>query len=146
MKRGENRPSRVARVEVVDLPVVKDVRGSLSFAEYGKLLPFIPKRYFLVFDVPSRDMRGEHAHRTLHQFLVCVRGSCSVVVDDGMNREEIQLDGPTRGIHIPPLVWGIQYKYSPDAVLLVLASDVYDADDYIRDYDSFLKAIKNQNQ
>jgi dTDP-4-dehydrorhamnose 3,5-epimerase-like enzyme len=143
---GKIRPTRVAGVEVVDLPLVKDMRGSLSFAEYGQLLPFIPKRYFLVFDVPSRDMRGEHAHRTLHQFLVCVRGSCSVVVDDGLNREEIELDGPTRGIHIPPLVWGIQHKYSPDAVLLVLASDVYDADDYIRDYDSFLKVINNQNQ
>ena len=127
---------------IYDLPLIRDVRGSLSFAEYGRLLPFVPKRYFVVFDVPSRDTRGEHAHRTLHQFLVCVKGSCSVVVDDGEHKEEIRLDSPTRGIHVPPMVWCTQHNYSPDAVLLVLASDAYDADDYIRDYGVFLEAVK----
>lgn len=132
----------VSGVTVYEMPLIEDMRGSLTFAEYGDLLPFVPKRYFLVFDVPSKDVRGEHAHKTLHQFLICIKGTCSLVVDDGVNREEIVLNQPSLGVHLPPLVWGIQYKYSPDAVLLVLASDVYDADDYIRDYDTFLEIVK----
>jgi acetyltransferase-like isoleucine patch superfamily enzyme/dTDP-4-dehydrorhamnose 3,5-epimerase-like enzyme len=131
----------VKGVSVHELPRVVDLRGSLSFAETGQGLPFSPRRYFLVFDVPSREVRGEHAHRTCHQFLICVKGSCSVVVDDGQNRAEILLDRPNLGIHIPPLVWATEYKYSPDAVLLVLASDVYKAEDYIRDYDLYLKEV-----
>jgi len=131
----------VQGVSVVELPLVADLRGSLSFAETGQFLPFIPQRYFLVFDVPSREVRGEHAHRTCHQFLVCIKGSCSVVVDDGQHRAEVLLDHPNLGIHIPPMVWATEYKYSTDAVLLVLASDVYKAEDYIRDYDLFLKEL-----
>jgi dTDP-4-dehydrorhamnose 3,5-epimerase-like enzyme len=104
----------------------------------------MPKRYFMVFDVPSKDVRGEHAHRECHQFLVCVKGNCSVVVDDGQNRAEVLLDRPNLGIHIPPLVWATEYNYSNDAVLLVLASDVYQAEDYIRDYDAFLKEVKEK--
>jgi UDP-2-acetamido-3-amino-2,3-dideoxy-glucuronate N-acetyltransferase len=77
------------------------------------------KRYFIVFDVPSMETRGEHAHRECHQFLICVRGSCAVVADDGKNRQEFLLDRPDVGVHLPPMVWGIQYKYSADAVLLV---------------------------
>jgi acetyltransferase-like isoleucine patch superfamily enzyme/dTDP-4-dehydrorhamnose 3,5-epimerase-like enzyme len=134
----------VADVTVYEMPLVVDIRGSLTFAEYGDSLPFVPKRFFMVFDVPSKDVRGEHAHKKLHQFLLCVKGSCAVVVDDGKNREEILLNKPTIGLHVPPLVWGIQYKYTPDAVLLVFASDPYDADDYIRDYDLFLELVNNR--
>jgi dTDP-4-dehydrorhamnose 3,5-epimerase-like enzyme len=105
------------------------------------MLPFEPKRYFIVFDVKSKEVRGEHAHRRLHQFLVCVKGSCSVVVDDGKNREEYQLDQPNLGIYLPPMVWAIQYKYTADAILLVLASDIYDPMDYIRDYDEFISLV-----
>lgn len=133
--------SRVAGVKLQELPHIVDMRGSLSVAEIGKQLPFEPKRYFLVFDVPSAEVRGEHAHKTLHQFLVCVRGSVSVVVDDGANRDEFVLSRANLGLHIPPMVWATQYKYSADAVLLVLASDVYDAADYIRDYDEFTRAV-----
>lgn len=131
----------VSGVLLVELPLIPDLRGSLSFAEVGGKLPFEPKRYFIVFDVKSKEVRGEHAHRRLHQFLVCVKGSCSVVVDDGKNREEYQLDQPNIGIYIPPMIWGIQYKYTADAILLVLASDSYDSKDYIRDYDEFLSLV-----
>ena len=134
--------SKAAGVQIFILPIIKDLRGSLTVAEYGQYLPFIPKRYFLVFDVASKEIRGEHAHKNLHQFLVCTKGSCSVLVDDGFSSEEILLDSPNIAVHIPPMVWGIQYKYSPDAVLMVLASDVYKSDDYIRDYDDFIKAVK----
>jgi dTDP-4-dehydrorhamnose 3,5-epimerase-like enzyme len=131
----------VSGVELLELPLVKDMRGDLSFAEYGQFLPFVPKRYFLVFDVQSREVRGEHAHREQSQFLVCVKGSCSMVVDDGATRKEIRLDRPNLGLYLPPMVWGIQYKYSSDAVLLVLASDCYDTGDYIRDYDEFCSLV-----
>ena len=135
------RDSVVSGVKIINLPLIKDMRGNLSFAEYGQYLPFVPKRFFMVFDVPSKEIRGEHAHKNLHQFLACVHGDCSLVVDDGRNREEIVLDSRLTGVHIPPMVWGTQYKYSKDAVLLVFASDVYDADDYIRNYDEFLLAV-----
>lgn len=114
----------------------------LSAGEFGRDLPFMPKRYFVVFDVPSAEVRGEHAHRQCHQFLVCISGNMSVVVDDGTHREEFRLDRPDAGLHISPLVWATQYRYSPDAVLLVFASEHYDAADYIRNYDEFLRAIR----
>jgi len=133
----------VSGVKLYEMPVITDMRGSLLFAEYERGLPFIPKRFFVVFNVPNKEVRGEHAHKKLHQFLVCMKGSCSVVVDDAVNRKEILLDTPRIGIHIAPLVWGIQYKYSSDAVLLVLVSDFYDSDDYIRDYDEFVEAARN---
>lgn len=121
-----------------ELPYIDDMRGSLSVVEWGKELPFESKRCFWVFDVPSREVRGEHAHKELHQFLVCVKGSLALVVDDGINRTQIALNRPNLGLYIPPMVWGIQYKFSSDALLMVLTSDIYRTDDYIRDYDQFL--------
>jgi UDP-2-acetamido-3-amino-2,3-dideoxy-glucuronate N-acetyltransferase len=123
---------------VYRLPGAQDLRGSLSFGEVHRQVPFEVKRYFLVFDVASQHVRGEHAHRSLQQFLVCVAGRCNVVTDDGNNRHEVALDSPAKGVYVPPLVWATQYKFTRDAVLLVLASDYYDAQDYIRDYGEFL--------
>lgn len=124
-------------------PRIPDIRGSLSFGEFERNVPFSPKRYFIVFDVPSLETRGEHAHKKCHQFLICIRGSCSVVADDGKNRQEFLLDKPDLGIYLPPLVWGIQYNYSSDAVLLVFTSDFYDSSDYIRDYSEFKNIAGN---
>jgi dTDP-4-dehydrorhamnose 3,5-epimerase-like enzyme len=124
------------------LLVVDDLRGRLSAGEFAAEIPFAPKRYFMVFDVPGKDVRGEHAHRQCEQFLVCARGSLTVVVDDGTASEEIVLDGPNLGLYVPPMIWAVQYKYSADALLLVFASDHYDPADYIRDYDEFLAAIR----
>lgn len=124
------------------LPLVTDLRGSLSVGEIGQHIPFEVKRYFLVFDVPSAETRGEHAHHQCHQFLICVSGSVAVVADDGRHRQEFLLDKPNRGIHLPPMTWGIQYKYSKEAVLMVLASHHYNGADYIRNYDEFLRLVK----
>jgi UDP-2-acetamido-3-amino-2,3-dideoxy-glucuronate N-acetyltransferase len=104
-------------------------------------LPFEIKRYFMVFDVPNQEVRGEHAHHQLHEFLICLRGSCAIALDDGQHRDEVTLNSPTIGLHVPPKVWRVHYKYSHDAMLLVLASDLYLADDYIRDYDEFLAVV-----
>ena len=141
---GKIESAQVKGVCVYKLPLIQDTRGSLSFAEVEQFLPFDPKRYFLVYDVKSNEIRGEHAHRQLQQFLVCVKGSCSVVVDNGKNREEYKLNSPEMAILIPPMVWGIQYKYSPDAVLMVLASEKYDESEYIRNYDEFIELVKSK--
>lgn len=123
------------------LPRITDHRGGLSFAELNQSLPFSVVRYFLVFGVPSRELRGEHAHKTLHQYLVAVHGSCSVRLYDGARSEEILLDRPECALHVPPMVWTTQYRYSHDAVLLVLASDVYREEDYIRDFEEYQASI-----
>lgn len=127
----------VSGVTLHRMPYVKDIRGSLTVGEFERSVPFAVRRYFMVFDVPSAETRGEHAHRECHQFLVCAHGSCAVVADDGVNRQEFVLDRPDLGVYLPPMVWGIQYKYSPDALLLVFASGHYDSSDYIRDYGEF---------
>jgi len=132
--------TRVPGVTLHRLKLVKDMRGSLSVGEYSRDIPFTPQRYFLVFDVPSAEVRGEHAHFKCHQFLICAKGQVAVVADDGQRREEYRLDSPDIGVYLPPMVWGIQYRYSPDAVLLVFASEAYDAKDYIRNYNDFLAA------
>ncbi len=120
---------------------VHDMRGDLAVADIPKDVPFTPKRWFAVFNVPSEKTRGEHAHYRCHQFLVCLHGSCAIVADDGINRTEVLLDSPDMGVYLPPLTWGIQYKYTADAVLLVFASDAYDPTDYIRDYADFVRVV-----
>ena len=131
--------SPIRGVTAYRLPIITDLRGNLSVGEIGKGLPFAPRRYFVIFDVPSREVRGEHAHRALHQFFVCLKGDCSLVVDNGEQRAEFLLNSPSIGVHVEPMIWGTQYNFSGDALLLVLASDEYDPDDYIRDYDEFLR-------
>jgi UDP-2-acetamido-3-amino-2,3-dideoxy-glucuronate N-acetyltransferase len=140
--------------EVIKLPVrgvtlhtlsrVDDLRGSLVAGNVPLQVPFVPQRFFVVFGVPTKDVRGEHAHLSCEQFLVCTAGSVSVVVDDGSSRHDLALDSPDVGLYLPPLTWAVQYKYSPDASLLVLASQPYDADDYVRDYDEFLLAVNSR--
>jgi dTDP-4-dehydrorhamnose 3,5-epimerase-like enzyme len=131
----------VGNATLHELNFVEDLRGNLSAGEFGRDIPFTPKRYFVVFDVPSKEVRGEHAHKTCQQFLVCVSGSVSVLLDDGKQRCEVRLDRPNRGIHVPPMVWGTQYRYSADCVLLVFASHYYDPDDYIRTYREYLNRL-----
>lgn len=140
------RATSVKNVTVHRFPQFKDLRGSLSVGEFSKEIPFSPQRYFLVFGVSSQEVRGEHAHRTCKQFLICVHGSCAVLVDDGSKREEIQLDRSDVGVYLPPMTWGIQYKYSSDAVLLVFASHRYESSDYIRDYGEFLDQVRGGRQ
>ena len=109
VKEGERvRATSVPGVTTHHLPAIRDMRGSLSVAEFEDDICFVPKRAFMVFDVPNREVRGEHAHRECHLFLICVKGSCAVVADDGEKREEFLLDRPHFGIYLPPMIWGIQ--------------------------------------
>jgi UDP-2-acetamido-3-amino-2,3-dideoxy-glucuronate N-acetyltransferase len=141
-------PTSVQGVTLHRFPVMRDMRGSLVAGEFPATIPFEPRRYFMVFDVPGTEVRGEHAHRECHQFLIAARGQLSVVADDGSRRQELRLEDNRTGIYLPPMTWGTQYRYSADAILLVLASHPYDADDYIRDYDEFahLVAVAAGNQ
>ena len=131
----------ISGAKLIQLPEITDLRGSLTFAEFPGLLPFEPSRFFMIYDIPGKDVRGEHAHKELHQFLICVRGQCSVVLDNGSVRHEVRLDRPTLGLHIPPRIWATEYKFTPDAALFVLASDIYKADDYIRNYADYLEFV-----
>jgi hypothetical protein len=124
--------SAVKGVALYTLKYVPDMRGALSVGEFHRDIPFAPKRYFLVLGVPTAETRGEHAHIACHQFLIAVTGSVAVVI----------LDRPHTGLYLPPLTWGIQYRYSSDAVLLVFASDYYEPDDYIRDYKQFVDYVR----
>lgn len=133
--------SRVPGVSVLRMTRADDMRGSLVAANFEEELPFVPRRFFTVFGVPSTDVRGAHAHRSCHQLLVCVQGSVNAVVDNGSERQEFVLDRPDIGLHISPMIWGTQYRYSSDAVLMVLASHPYDAQDYIRDHETFLAEV-----
>ncbi len=120
---------------------VTDARGVLTVGEVPTEVPFSPARYFAVFDVPSVELRGEHAHKQCQQFLICLHGSCRVLLDDGLQRCEVTLNRPDMGVFMPEMIWGTQYHYSPDAVLLVFASRPYEADDYLRTYDEFLAEL-----
>jgi acetyltransferase-like isoleucine patch superfamily enzyme/dTDP-4-dehydrorhamnose 3,5-epimerase-like enzyme len=139
------RALRVAGATLFRLLRVDDLRGSLVSGEVDGQLPFQPRRFFSVMHVPSKDVRGAHAHRTCAQFLVCQAGSVAVVIDDGHVREEVVLADPQYGLYVPPMVWSVQYRYTHDAVLLVLASDRYAPEDYIRNYDEFLEQVAEPN-
>lgn len=134
--------SIVPGVELLPLRVAADMRGKLTVAQEGDGLPFLPRRIFMVHDVPSRETRGEHAHRACHQLLLCVHGQCVAVADDGTARQEFLLDANSKALYMPPRIWGTQYRYSADAVLLVLASHLYDPADYVRDYREFLNMVQ----
>lgn len=139
---GENTDELLATgASLFKLKLVHDTDGSLAVNEFSRLLPFTSHRYFVVYNVPDDDVRGQHGHRVQHEFLTCIRGSCQVLVDDGAHRAEVLLDSPEKGLHLPPMRWATQYKYSPDAALVVLSSGEYDPADYIHDYDEFLSPV-----
>lgn len=138
----EDRPCRipleVGRASLYLMRKVTDSRGSLSVGEVPTEVPFIPQRYFIVNNVPSSELRGEHAHKECEQFLLCMNGSVRLLLDDGSKRCEVILDRPEMGVYISPMIWGTQYRYSRDAALLVFASMHYDSNDYIREYEDFI--------
>lgn len=136
----QHRPRGRRGVRLIETRLHTDLRGSLSALEGGDL-PFTPKRVFTVFDVSSKEVRGEHAHRECAQLLTCVAGSVHVLWDDGVERGQIVLDSPTKSLYLPSWVWGSQFRFSDTAALVVLASHPYDPDDYIRTYEDFLREL-----
>lgn len=123
-----------------------DERGQLIALEESKEIPFAIKRVYYMYDTGEGVRRGFHSHRTLEQILICIHGSCRVMLDDGKEKKDILLDKPYEGIYVGPDTWREMYDFSPDAVLLVLASQLYDEKDYIRDYGQFIESLRGKER
>ena len=128
-------------IEWVELPNLGDHRGSLIVAESNKNIPFEIKRLYYILDAKLDVPRGFHAHKELYQIAFCIKGKCKMIMDNGIEKQEVWIDQQTKGLKIPPMVWHEMHDFSEDCVLLVLASDHYDESDYIREYDSFIKEV-----
>lgn len=129
-------------VQLLELTLLGDQRGSLVAIESDNSIPFGIKRTYYIFGTQPNVARGFHAHKELRQFAVCVSGHCKMLLDDGISKEVVTLDSPTSGILIEPYIWHEMYEFSDNCVLLVLADDHYDESDYIRDYAEFEKMVK----
>ena len=136
----------LSQCRIIDLPRVQDRRGNLTFIEENSHIPFDIKRVYYLYDVPGGESRGGHAHKTLHQFIIAANGSFDVILDDGFERKRFFLNRSYYGLYICPMVWREIDNFSSGSVCLVLASDYYKEDDYIRDYKKFLKMVKNGNE
>lgn len=130
----------VAGCQLIDLPVIKEARGNLTFVESGRHIPFDLKRVYYLYDVPGGAERGGHAHRTLHQLLVAMSGAFDVHVADPHERRSFTLNRSYRGLYLPPMTWREIDNFSGGSVCMVLASDFYSEDDYFRDFDEFRAA------
>jgi hypothetical protein len=122
---------------LIDLPKIVDRRGNLTFVEQQNHVPFEIKRVFYLYDIPTAESRGAHAHKELHQFLICLSGSFDVELFDGTTTTTVHLNRPWIGLHIPPMIWASEVNFDPGSICLVLTSDVYSESDYIRDIDDF---------
>ena len=129
---------------VVELPKVRDHRGNLTFVEGGRHVPFSIARVFYLYDVPGDSIRAGHALRTCEQLLVAVSGAFDVVLDDGDSRQRFHLNRAYLGLYVPPLVWRELDNFSSSSVCLVLASEPYDEEGYLREYDAFLATVKGR--
>ena len=121
----------------IQLPKIYDRRGNLTFIESNNHIPFKISRIFYIYDVPTAESRGAHAHKTLEQFLICLSGSFDVKINDGENEKIIHLNRPWLGLHVPPMIWASEINFDPGTLCLVLCSDLYKENDYIRDYSQF---------
>jgi len=130
--------------QLLDFKVLGDKRGSLIALEPNKEIPFEIKRVFYIYNTIEGISRGNHSHYKTKQFLVAVHGSCEVTLDDGKKKETFVLDKPTIGLFQDSMIWGVMHNFSSDCVLMVLADNIYNANDYINDYSLFLE-LKNDN-
>jgi len=128
---------------IIELPKISDPRGNLTFVEGNGHIPFDIKRVYYLYDVPGGSERGSHAHRGLHQFVVAMSGSFDVVLDDGDRQRRFHLNRSYYGLYVCPMMWRSLDNFSSGGVCMVLASGKYDEADYIRDYDTFLKAAQS---
>lgn len=124
---------------VIEVPKICYRAGNISIVEGLKNLPFEPRRVFYLYDVPAGESRGAHAHKENHQFIIAASGSFEVALDDGTNSKTVSLNRPFYGLHIPPGIWAHELNFSSGAICLVLASEKYDEEDYIREYSDFKK-------
>ena len=123
---------------IVLLNKINNRSGNITVVENSKTIPFEIKRIFYLFDIPSGESRGAHAHKECHQFLIAASGSFEVLLEDGETKRQVQLNRANIGLHIPPGIWASEINFSSGSICLVFASHPYNASDYIRDYDEFL--------
>jgi hypothetical protein len=133
---------RLSDCHLVDLPKISDPRGNLTFIEGSRHVPFEIKRIYYTYDVPGGSDRGAHAHKRLHQLIIAMSGSFDVVLDDGFDKKRFHLNRSYFGLYVCPMMWRELDNFSSGSVCLVLASELFDPDDYYRDYDLFLRDAK----
>ena len=123
---------------IIKVPKVSNRTGNISIVEGLKNLPFEPKRIFYIYDIPAGEARGAHSHKECHQFIIAASGSFEISLDDGVNKKTVALNRPFYGLHIPPGIWAHELNFSSGSICLVLASEKYNANEYIRNYTEFL--------
>ena len=126
--------------KIIELPKISDPRGNLTFIEGGRHIPFDIRRVYYLYDVPGGADRGSHAHKTLHQLVIAMSGSFDVTLDDGRNKKKFHLNRSYQGLYVCPMMWRDLDNFSSGSVCMVLASNLYEASDYYRDYSEFLTA------
>ena len=129
---------RVSESKIIDLPKIQDPRGNLSFIEGENHVPFDIKRAYWVYDVPGGEVRGGHAYKSLYEFIIALSGSFDVVLDDGKEKKIYSLNRSYYGLYVPKMIWREVKNFSTNSLALILASDEYNINDYIRDYKQFL--------
>jgi len=130
--------STIADCQLIDVEKIENRSGNISVLNNGQGLPFQIKRVFYLYDIPGGESRGAHAHRVCHQFLVAASGSFEVLTNDGYDEKLFQLNRSNVGLYIPPGIWASEVNFSSGSVCLVMASDLYDETDYIRDYNELI--------
>ena len=134
----------VVQCRIINLPKFLDIRGNLSFAEENNQIPFKIERTYWIYDVPGGEKRGGHAYRNNQEFIIALSGSFDVIIDDGCERKTFSLNRSYYGLYIPKGLWREMSNFSTNSLALVLASTVYDKNDYIYDYESFYKEVVNE--
>jgi len=132
----------LALAKIIDLPKILDERGNLSFLEENKHIPFEIKRTYWIYDVPGGEIRGGHAYKTNQEFIVAISGSFDVILNDGKDKKTFSLNRSYYGLYVPNGLWRHMDNFSTNSLALIIASEDYSADDYIRDYDQFLLSSK----
>lgn len=127
---------------IIDLPKITDVRGNLSFVEGGNHVPFDIRRIYYLYDVPGGASRGGHGHKKLYQLMIAIAGSFDVLLDDGRGHKTYTLNRPYQGLVICPMIWRELDNFSSGSVCMVMASELYDEDDYYRDYVGFIEGVR----
>jgi hypothetical protein len=136
----------VEKCTMLKLPKVAEPRGNLSFVEGGNHIPFNIERIYYLYDVPSDSERAGHAHKELHQLFIPISGSFDIILDDGFNKKTITLNKPDKGLYVCPGIWRVLNNFSSNSVCLVLASMKYMEEDYIRDYNDFVKYAERNSK
>lgn len=132
----------IDQCRIIELPIINDPRGNLTFVESGRHIPFNIQRVYYLYDVPGGAERGGHSHKALHQLIVAMSGSFDIHLDDGRAKKTIHLNRSYNGLYICPMIWREIDNFSSGAVCMVLASEYYDESDYYRDYDLFIEDLK----